>query len=192
MDKEGERFQNQNPNPNQSRGSTRGRSCKGCLYYSSLHKSKSKYPTCVGFYRTLNQVPSYIVGETELEASKADRSLTDFKYGCVGYSVFLDRKDSSDPHKKQAELPFCVGLEILYDKRPADQAHAPTPARKSGDNVRPLPQPRSYKPHSTGDEYLTRFKRNAGLVASGVARNLNRVGNHIKQSVDNILFGRSK
>ncbi|XP_062024586.1 uncharacterized protein LOC133740668 isoform X1 [Rosa rugosa] len=228
MDKEGERFQNQNPNPNQSRGSTRGRSCKGCLYYSSLHKSKSKYPTCVGFYRTLNQglslslsqaqclihrlsatfmgliyerwklvtattfIPSYIVGETELEASKADRSLTDFKYGCVGYSVFLDRKDSSDPHKKQAELPFCVGLEILYDKRPADQAHAPTPARKSGDNVRPLPQPRSYKPHSTGDEYLTRFKRNAGLVASGVARNLNRVGNHIKQSVDNILFGRSK
>lgn len=58
-------------------------------------------------------VPSYIVGETELEASKADRSLTDFKYGCVGYSVFLDRKDSSDPHKKQAELPFCVGLEVL-------------------------------------------------------------------------------
>lgn len=59
-------------------------------------------------------VPSYIVGETELEASKADRSLTDFKYGCVGYSVFLDRKDSSDPQNKQAELPFCVGLEVLY------------------------------------------------------------------------------
>lgn len=59
-------------------------------------------------------VPSYIVGETELEASKADRNLTDFKYGCVGYSVFLDRKDSNDPHNKQAELPFCVGLEVIY------------------------------------------------------------------------------
>lgn len=60
-------------------------------------------------------VPSYIVGETELEASKADRSLTDFKYACVGYSVFLDRKDSSsDQQNKQAELPFCVGLEVLY------------------------------------------------------------------------------
>ncbi|XP_050363722.1 uncharacterized protein LOC126782508 [Argentina anserina] len=183
---------NQNPKPNQTRGSTKGRSCKGCLYYSSVQKSKSKYPTCVGFYKTLNQVPSYIVGETELEASKADRSLTDFKYGCVGYSVFLDRKDSSDPHNKQVELPFCVGLEVLYDKRPAGQAHPPTPAHNSEDNVRPIPQPRSYRPHSIGDEYLTRFKRNAGLVASGVARNLNRVGNHIKQSVDNILFGRSK
>ncbi|KAK9942743.1 hypothetical protein M0R45_008392 [Rubus argutus] len=199
MDKEGEDgdggIQNQNPNysnPVQSRGSTRGRSCKGCLYYSSVQKSKSKYPTCVGFYRTLNQVPSYVVGETELEASKADRSLTDFKYGCVGYSVFLDRKDSSNPQNKQAELPFCVGLEVLYDKRPPGQVHSPSPAHKSEDGVRPIPQPRSYKPHSTGDEYLTRFKRNAGLVASGVARNLNRVGNHIKQSVDNILFGRSK
>lgn len=60
-------------------------------------------------------MPSYIVGETELEASKADRSLTDFKYACVGYSVFLDRKDSpSDQQNKQAELPFCVGLEVLY------------------------------------------------------------------------------
>lgn len=47
--------QNPNPNPNQTRGSTKGRSCKGCLYYSSVQKSKSKYPTCVGFYRTLNQ-----------------------------------------------------------------------------------------------------------------------------------------
>ncbi|KAK9942752.1 hypothetical protein M0R45_008401 [Rubus argutus] len=163
MDKEGEDgdggIQNQNPNysnPVQSRGSTRGRSCKGCLYYSSVQKSKSKYPTCVGFYRTLNQVPSYVVGEN------------------------------------RAELPFCVGLEVLYDKRPPGQVHSPSPAHKSEDGVQPIPQPRSYKPHSTGDEYLTRFKRNAGLVRSGVARNLNRVGNHIKQSVDNILFGRSK
>ena len=61
-------------------------------------------------------VPGYIVGETELEASKEGRSLTDFKYACVGYSVYLDKKDSSsnDPQSKQAELPFCVGLEVKY------------------------------------------------------------------------------
>ena len=60
-------------------------------------------------------VPGYIVGETELEASKEGRSLTDFKYACVGYSVFLSKKDSSnDPQNKQAELPFCVGLEVQY------------------------------------------------------------------------------
>ncbi|XP_015892425.1 uncharacterized protein LOC107426696 isoform X2 [Ziziphus jujuba] len=178
-----------NPNRSSNRGGgSMGKSCKGCLYYSSIQKSKSKNPTCVGFSRTLQQVPSYIVGETELEASKEGRSLTDFKYACIGYSVFLNKKDSSnDPQNKQAELPFCVGLEVLLDKRPVnhDAAHA----NKSEEKVRTFPQPRTYKPpHPTGDEYLNRFKRNAGLVASGVARNVNRVCNYVKESLDDILY----
>jgi hypothetical protein len=45
-------FDNQNPNPSQSKG-LKGKSCKGCLYYSSQQKSKSKNPTCVGFSRAL-------------------------------------------------------------------------------------------------------------------------------------------
>ncbi|KAF3435784.1 hypothetical protein FNV43_RR22876 [Rhamnella rubrinervis] len=177
----------QNGNPNPSKGSM-GKSCKGCLYYSSLQKSKSKNPTCAGISRTLQQVPSYIVGETELEASKEGRSLTDFKYACVGYSVFLNKNDSSkDPQNKQAELPFCVGLEVLLDKRPAN--HDATHSNKSEEKVGAIPPPRTYKPpHSTGDEYLNRFKRNAGLVASGVARNLNRVCIYVKESFDDILY----
>lgn len=59
-------------------------------------------------------VPSYIVGETELEASKEGRSLNDFKYACVGYSVYLDKNSSNDPENKQADLPFCVGLEVKH------------------------------------------------------------------------------
>ncbi|RWW00656.1 hypothetical protein BHE74_00021330 [Ensete ventricosum] len=31
-------------------------------------------------------------------------------------------------------------------------------------------------------------KKNAGVVASGVARNLNKVGNHIKENIDDILY----
>ncbi|GMY05670.1 hypothetical protein FCV25MIE_00909 [Fagus crenata] len=191
-----EGFQNQkpNPNPNQNKGS-KGKSCKGCLYYSSLQRSKSKNPTCVGFSRTLHQVPSYIVGETELEASKEGRSLTDFKYACVGYSVNLDKDSSSDQQNKQAELPFCVGLEVLLDRRPADHTHSPAPApangHKSEEDGRtlPQPQPRPYRPPVTaGDEYLNRFKRNATLVASGVARNLNRVCIYVKESFDDILY----
>lgn len=54
----GAQNQNQNPNPNPtpnpSKGSM-GKSCKGCLYYSSLQKSKSKNPTCVGISRTLQE-----------------------------------------------------------------------------------------------------------------------------------------
>lgn len=130
---------NSNPNnQNQIRGS-KGKSCKGCLYYSSALKSKSKNPTCVGIPRTLQQglflslfhficyflwvwtelnlwlVPRYIIGESELEASKEGRTLTDFKYACVGYSVYLDNKDSSADNRsdKPVELPFCVGLEVF-------------------------------------------------------------------------------
>ncbi|XP_062177478.1 uncharacterized protein LOC133882347 isoform X2 [Alnus glutinosa] len=179
-------FDNPNPNPSQSKGS-KGKSCKGCLYYSSLQKSKSKNPTCVGFSRAL-QVPNYVVGETEHEASKEGRNLTDFRYGCVGYSVYLDKDSSSDQQNKQAELPFCVGLEILLDRRPAE--HAPADVHGSED-ARALPQPQAqpYKPgHHAGDEYLNRFTRNAGLVASGVGKNLNRVYNYIKESLDDILY----
>ncbi|XP_002267001.1 uncharacterized protein LOC100243531 [Vitis vinifera] len=192
-----------NPNPNPVRGS-KGKSCKGCLYYSSILKSKSQNPRCIGISRTLHQVPSYIVGESELEASKEGRSLTDFRYACAGYSVYLDNKNpSADQEEKQAELPFCVGLEVLLDKRtspahhgsanhvPAHHGsanHVPAPAQRREDS-HAFPQPRPYKPpHSTGNEYLNRFVRNASLVASGVARNVNKVGNYLKESLDDILY----
>ncbi|XP_038900456.1 uncharacterized protein LOC120087673 isoform X3 [Benincasa hispida] len=123
---ESDGVQNQAPNlTSNGAKDSKGKSCKGCLYYSSLQKSKSKTPTCIGLSKTLDQVPNYIVGETELEASKEGRSLADFKYACVGYSVYLEKKDSSnDVQNKQAELPFCVGLEVLLDKRPAEHSQA--------------------------------------------------------------------
>lgn len=55
-----------------------------------------------------------MVGESELEASKEGRSLSDFKYACVGYSVFLDNKDSpGEQQEKRTELPFCIGVEVI-------------------------------------------------------------------------------
>ncbi|XP_014619007.1 uncharacterized protein LOC114374998 isoform X2 [Glycine soja] len=115
---------NPNPNPPHTTRGSKGKSCKGCTYYSSLHKAKSKNPTCVGFSRTLQQVPPFVVGESELEASKEGRSLTNFKYACVGYSVYLDNKDSSaDSQDKTAKLPFCVGLEVVLEEK-ASNSHA--------------------------------------------------------------------
>lgn len=61
-----------------------------------------------------DKVPRYIVGESEKEASKEGRSLTDFRYACVGYSVYLDQKSrSTDAQEAQTELPVCVGLEVF-------------------------------------------------------------------------------
>lgn len=45
---------NPNPNPNRPR-TVKGKSCKGCAYYSSVLKSKSKNPTCYGLSRTLQE-----------------------------------------------------------------------------------------------------------------------------------------
>ncbi|KAJ4964052.1 hypothetical protein NE237_023991 [Protea cynaroides] len=178
--------QNQNQNP--VKGS-KGKSCKGCLYYSSIQKSKARNPLCVGVSRTLPQVPGYIVGESEMEASKEGRSLTDFKYACVGYSVYLDGKDNpTDPQDKPAELPFCVGIELLVDKRTSYSNQVPAHGQNREDG-HGFPQPRTYKPaHSIGEEFLGRFTRNASLVASGVARNVYRVGNYIKANIDDILY----
>ncbi|CAA2974257.1 Hypothetical predicted protein [Olea europaea subsp. europaea] len=136
-----------------------GKSCKGCLYYSSHLKADSRNPLCVGLSRSLPNVPRYIVGESEMEASKEGRSLTDFRYACVGYSLYPDRKKQvADGQEKQTELPVCFGLEVLVDRRVNTADSAPTPApvhnREDGNG---LPQRRTHKPtHSAGDEFLSR------------------------------------
>ena len=58
---ESDGVQNQAPNLT-SNGvkDSKGKSCKGCLYYSSLQKSKSKTPTCIGLSKTLDQGTSPI------------------------------------------------------------------------------------------------------------------------------------
>jgi len=53
--------ENPNPNPPHTTKGSKGKSCKGCTYYTSLHKIKSKNPTCVGFSRTLQQGRSLLV-----------------------------------------------------------------------------------------------------------------------------------
>lgn len=66
-----------------------------------------------------------------MEASKEGRTLTDFRYGCVGYSLYADQKgENINGQGTQTELPVCIGLEILVDRRvnATDSAPAPAPA----------------------------------------------------------------
>ncbi|KAE9593359.1 hypothetical protein Lalb_Chr19g0138931 [Lupinus albus] len=154
---------NSNSNPNsvndiRERGGSKGKSCKGCAYYSSLHKAKSINPTCLGFSTTLPQVPPYVVGETELEASKEGRTLTNFKYACIGYSVYIDNKDSSaDTKDKTAQLPFCVGLEVVLEEKSSTSPVGHVPAHKTEEHEHATPQPRRFKPPSSiPEEFLNR------------------------------------
>ncbi|GAA0143656.1 hypothetical protein LIER_04287 [Lithospermum erythrorhizon] len=164
-----------------------GKSCKGGLYYSSALKSKAKNPFCVGFTRSLSHVPQYI-GESESKASKEGRILTDFRYGCVGYSLYKDCKNQqNNAPDSQTELPLCVGLEVLVDRRPNNAES--TAVIHNKEDGQAASQRRPQKPVPTfGDEFLGRFTRNANLVAMGVLKNLRRVGNQIKDGVDDILY----
>ncbi|URE19409.1 hypothetical protein MUK42_37279, partial [Musa troglodytarum] len=109
-----------NPKPS----TYKGKSCKGCLYYSSRLRSDSSNPMCVGISRTLPQ-------ESEMETTKDGHNLSDFKYACVGYSVFLDKRDDSvEKPENQAELPFCAGIELLVDRRASTAGHVPANVHK--------------------------------------------------------------
>uniref|UniRef100_A0A5B7BFH4 DUF8204 domain-containing protein n=1 Tax=Davidia involucrata TaxID=16924 RepID=A0A5B7BFH4_DAVIN len=72
---------------------------------------------CYGFSRILQQVPSYIVEESELEASKVDRSLMDIEYACVGYSVQLDKKNpSTHPQRNKLDCHIVLVLSFCMKK----------------------------------------------------------------------------
>jgi hypothetical protein len=57
-----------------------------------------------------------MVGEIELEAIQEGRNLSDFRYACVGYSIYLDDKENPGGKREkrvQAQLPICVGVEVM-------------------------------------------------------------------------------
>ncbi|KAL6873606.1 hypothetical protein ACP4OV_013688 [Aristida adscensionis] len=162
----------------------KGKSCKGCLYYSSVLRSRARGPVCVGLARGIPQVPERMVGEIELEAIQEGRDLKNFKYACVGYSIYLDDKENPMEKREkqgQARLPICVGVELLADRR-APTKRPPQFLEKEGH------QPHRYKPGRAGDDFLTKFQRNAGLVANGVAKNLNKVGTYVKDTVGDMMY----
>ncbi|XP_065852845.1 uncharacterized protein [Euphorbia lathyris] len=159
-------------------GDFKGKSCKGYLYYSSVLKSTGKNPRCIGIPRTLQNVPNDIVGQSEARASKDGRNLVDFYYGCAGYSVYVGKDQSTDKQVTKTRLPVCVvGLELLLDKRlyNTETASAPTHVH-------------SREAQSAGDDFLSRYTRNASLVASGVVRNMLKVGSYVKDSLNDILY----
>ncbi|EOX90918.1 Ferulic acid 5-hydroxylase 1, putative [Theobroma cacao] len=154
-----------------------------------LIKFINRNPRCIGIPRSLPQGTSYAVGQSEAETSRERRGLVGFHYACAGYSVYMSRNEGSvDKEEDKPELPACLGFEfVAYRRTPAaGPASASAHVHRSGDLMsfnfqqlnaedRDIRQPRTHKPtHAVGDDFL---HRNANLVASGVAKNMRRVGN---------------
>ncbi|KAI5673213.1 hypothetical protein M9H77_13577 [Catharanthus roseus] len=177
----------------------RGKSCKGCLFYSSVINSKSQSPFCFGQSHTLQQVPDYVVN-SDAKVAKGNQTLTDFRYTCIGYSVHLENNiQSSEPEKQLVKLPFCVGIEILSSKGASKPDPVPASLRTGKDghtSTHPQPEyhPQLRQPIQAPNGFVYslvlqnyRFTRNAGVVAMGVKRNILRVSSHIKKKMDNAL-----
>ncbi|KAJ0550133.1 hypothetical protein HanHA300_Chr07g0241941 [Helianthus annuus] len=80
-----------------------------------------------------------------------------------------------------------VAQSVLVDRRVSNANPAPTHAGITNNHA--TPQPRVNRPaQSASDDFFSRFTRNANIVASGVAKNVRKVGNQIKESVDDIMY----
>lgn len=169
----------------------KGKSCKGCLYYSSVLKSRGYNPICVGIPRSIPQVPGFVVEEPREEATAQGHDLRQFKYACAGYSMFVDDRDNkSGDNEAKALLPYCQGLELLADRRMVERK-SPNVEHASARNPKEAatnPQEQGQRPpHMARQEFMGRFRRSAGLVASGVAKNLNKTAVYIKQNIEDIF-----
>ncbi|CAM0952596.1 unnamed protein product [Alopecurus aequalis] len=173
----------------------KGKSCKGCLYYSSVLKSRGYNPICVGIPRSIPQVPGFVVEEPREEVAAQGHTLRQFKYACAGYSMFVDNRDGkAGEDEAKALLPYCQGLELLVDSRmveknsPAvEHASARNPKEAAATHPHPQPQEQGQRPQLARQEFMARFKRSAGLVASGVAKNIGKTGTYIKQNIEDIF-----
>jgi len=172
----------------------KGKSCKGCLYYSSVLKSRGYNPICVGIPRSIPQVPNYVVDEPKEEATAQGHDLRRFRYGCAGYSMFVDNRDGQGGESEgKTLLPYCRGLELLVDSRlverkPSATEQAPAHVAKDAATIRSHQQGQQRPQNLSRQEFLDRFKRSAGLVASGVAKNLNKTANYIKENIQDMLY----
>ncbi|CAN1225978.1 hypothetical protein LINPERPRIM_LOCUS2600 [Linum perenne] len=162
----------------------KGKSCSGYLYYSTVLKSTGKNPRCIGIPRTLPSVPNY-VGKTEPQPTEEKSS---FYYGCAGYSVYVKDDRPADKKESKPQLPVCLGLELLVNRKqiPVANTTSPAPIHHRQVIFCCFEDERESRPPQTSKP--TQFTRNANLVASGVTRNMKRVGNQIKDTADDIFF----
>jgi hypothetical protein len=58
-------------------------------------------------------VPNYVVDEPKEEAMSQGHDLRQFRYGCAGYSMYVDNRDGLGGESDgKTLLPYCRGLEV--------------------------------------------------------------------------------
>eukprot|EP00250_Pteridium_aquilinum_P032881 c4881_g1_i1 orf=406-987(-) len=177
-----------------SKAAPKARNCAGLLYFSSLRKSQAQNPLCFGLSRAERNAERYAVDKFKSDP----RALLNFKYACVGYSIYGDNKASSSTSnmEKHLDFPFCMGVEVLVEKRTASQGARDRHLNNKEDHEKKEVMPVTRRPPSsignpsssgTSEEFGVRFIHSAGLVAGAVVKNLSKVGNSIKTAATDIF-----
>ncbi|WRX11292.1 hypothetical protein QQP08_003779 [Theobroma cacao] len=139
-----------------------------------------------------------------LKLKRRGHALNDFRYACAGCSVYMSRnKGSVDRGGDSPELPGCAGIQVKFCTCPFLDGGwsrvyllvAYLPIDESSlwalwlEDVAKFLVLRLLQLLFMLIAEKVRF---ANLVASGVARNMCRVGNYMKETVDDILFTNRK
>jgi hypothetical protein len=91
------------------------RSCRGCLYYSSILREHGRNPICLGLSRSSEPQVYAVQNEMDKEVTK-------------NFRKFSAQQQQQQRIDGPGELPYCVGLEFLADRKPTRQgvpAHRP-------------------------------------------------------------------
>lgn len=193
--------------PEETKISQTIRSCRGCLYYSSVMRERGQNPICLGLSRSSEPQVYSVHNELDSEVVRNFRDSTYFKYVCTGYSAHreVSSNQSMQPIESPAELPYCVGLEFLIDRKPTRQVTpaetAPLtrsstyepperPHKEDSSNIMPRPSSSIGSMDVGGlsaNEFATRLFRTSRLVASAVVNNVGRVANNVRSTIDKIF-----
>ncbi|KAH7424712.1 hypothetical protein KP509_11G020800 [Ceratopteris richardii] len=92
-----------------------GTLCMGLLYLSSTSskKSSNRGPICIGYSRKVNVLRQGAYDKSRQEVEKHNKALRDFKYACMGRSLYMNNQAKSPI--QQSDLPFCEGLSVFVE-----------------------------------------------------------------------------
>eukprot|EP00850_Spirogloea_muscicola_P018628 SM000173S02997 [mRNA] locus=s173:65237:66721:- [translate_table: standard] len=167
-------------------------------------------PLCLGL-RT--SAPGTLVAREE-EGGEQQRTVSEFQYACVGYSVYNTTRRAAAPTRvpgsppvDASELPLCTGLELLVDRKLDDDRHrVPVPqsaevdpsTSSSEQESKPLILPRPASPPmrpalpGIGNVSRDEFVRSAGLIANKMASNLSRAAGAVKAGIEHMYSDRGE
>lgn len=140
--------------PTKGAAGTRHSSCRGCLLFSRSIMEAGRDPVCLGFART----DRYVTAPRAHADDKEVRPLTEFKYACVGYSVYKQQQQHGRP-------PSAASPTSSPASSSSSPAHPPPPGSPHAEGRAPTPMDTSQLPMCTGLEVLALADAKAGDVA---------------------------